>query len=216
MTSQPHTRFSFDTVFDSDGAVASGPPIVKRVYLPAEVEQIRAMAYAEGERAADARGVSALAEISRNCSAAMGSLARVAHDHREASAGLALAVGRKIADAALDRFPEAPIAAAMAELIREIESRPVLKVQVAAGLVEPVESVLRGAAEAMGYPGQIVVTADASLPRAAFAFDWGEGRAAFDPDAAAIRVAAALETALAAEGLHAEPLTISESETDHG
>ena len=119
MTSQPHVKFGFDTVFDSDGAVTSGPPIVKRVYLPAEVEQIRALAYAEGERAADARGVTALAEISRNCATALGSLARVAHDHREASAGLALAVGRKIADAALDRFPEAPIAAAMAELIRE-------------------------------------------------------------------------------------------------
>ena len=47
--------------------------------------------------------------------------------------------------------------------------------------------------------------------RAAFLFDWGEGRAAFDPAAAAGRVAAALEAALAAEGLHAEvhlpPLT---------
>jgi flagellar assembly protein FliH len=216
MTSQPHIKFGFDTVFDSDGEVSSGPPVVKRVYLPAEVEEIRARAYAEGERAADARGVSALAEISRSCAAAMGSLARVAHDHREASAGLALAVGRKIADSALDRFPEAPIAAAMAELVREIESRPVLKVQVATGLVEPVEAVLRATAEAMGYPGSIMVTADTSLPRAAFAFDWGEGRATFDPQASAERVAAALETALAAEGLHAEPLTTSESETDHG
>ena len=46
----------------------------------------------------------------------------------------------------------------------------------------------------------------AALPMAAFVLDWGDGRAAFDPEQAAARVAEALSTALAAEGLHAEPL----------
>ena len=55
----------------------------------------------------------------------------------------------------------------------------------------------------------VVVKADPSLPPAAFSFDWGEGRAAFDPAAASARVEAALETALAAEGLHAEPIVLS-------
>jgi flagellar assembly protein FliH len=47
---------------------------------------------------------------------------------------------------------------------------------------------------------------------AAFVLDWGDGKAAFDPQDAALRVAAALDAALAAEGLHAEPL-LSASET---
>ena len=57
------------------------------------------------------------------------------------------------------------------------------------------------------------------LPLAAFTLDWGEGRAAFDPEAAAARVAAALDEALAAEGLHAEPLLPTPDhnfEADHG
>ena len=162
MSAAAPRKFGFDTVFDNDGHVSSAAPVIKRFYLPAEVEQIRLRAYAEGERAADASG-----------------------------------------------------AAALGDLAREIESRPLLKVQVSPGLVEAVEVALKATAEALGYPGSISVGADASLPRAAFAFDWGEGRAAFDPEAAATRVAAALETALAAEGLHAEPLT-PESETDHG
>ena len=195
MIATVHRRFSFDTVFDGDGVVTSAPVAAKRVYMPAEVEEIRARAFAEGERAAEARGASALAEISRHCAGALGALAQVAHDHRLASAGLAMAVGRKIADAALDRFPEAPVAAAMTELAREIESRPVLKVQVAEGQVEAAQASLQQAAESWGYPGSVVVTADLNLPRAAFSFDWGEGRAAFDPQAAAERVAAALETA---------------------
>ena len=66
--------------------------------------------------------------------------------------------------------------------------------------------------------GQIVARADPDLPRAAFTLDWGDGRAAFDPEAAAARVAAALDAALAAEGLHGEalPLTTLELESDHG
>ena len=44
------------------------------------------------------------------------------------------------------------------------------------------------------------------MPRAAFTLDFGDVSAAYDPDAATARVAQALEAALAAEGLHAEPL----------
>ena len=61
-------------------------------------------------------------------------------------------------------------------------------------------------AEAIGYPGQILARAEPSLPPAAFVLDWGDGSAAFDPAGAAVRVAEALEGALAAEGLHAEAL----------
>jgi flagellar assembly protein FliH len=46
----------------------------------------------------------------------------------------------------------------------------------------------------------------------AFTLDFGDGQAAFDPAEAARRVTEALESALAAEGLHAEPL-IPGSET---
>jgi len=42
---------------------------------------------------------------------------------------------------------------------------------------------------------------------AAFTLDFGDGAAAFDPEQASARVAAALDAALAADGLHAEPLT---------
>ena len=47
---------------------------------------------------------------------------------------------------------------------------------------------------------------DGGMAPAAFSFDWGDGRAAFDPDEATRRVAEALEAAIAAEGLHAESL----------
>jgi flagellar assembly protein FliH len=164
---------------------------------------------------AEAQTAAALTDIGRHCGAALGALAQVAHDHRQNAAGLALAAARKIADSALERFPEAPVAAAMTELAREIEAAPRLLARVSPELVEPVQAALERAAQACGFPGAIVATATPEMPPAAFLLDWGEGRASFDPQAAAARVAAAVEEALAAEGLHAEPL-IPTDETDHG
>jgi flagellar assembly protein FliH len=215
MTSAAPRPFTFDTVFDGDRVIA--PPKPKRAYTPEEVEAIRAECRREGETSAVARAeaecAAALGEIARAVKAALPALARVAHDHRTGSAELALACGRAIADAALDHFPESPSVAALQALSREIEAQPKLVVRCAPDDAPRMTKALEQAADSAGHPGQIVVKTDSSLPRAAFQFDWGEGRAAFDPDAAAARVADALQTALAAEGLHAEPL-ISAQEGD--
>jgi flagellar assembly protein FliH len=212
-------KFSFDTVFDAAGDVAFAPARVKRTFTADEVEAIKAEAFASGERSttaiAEAQAAHALSEISRSAGRALSALAQVAHEHRTASADLAMAVGRKIADAALERFPEAPITAALQELARELEAAPRLMVRCATELVDKLQAALDETAQACGFAGAILVKGDSALPMAAFVLDWGDGRAAFDPEQAASRVAQALSTALAAEGLHAEPL-ISSSEADHG
>jgi len=210
MTDIPHKRFTFDTVFDVGGGVASQAPKVKRSFTPEEVEAAKVEAYAQGERSAVARAeqhaANALADISRAVQEAFSTLAAVAHEHRSGSAMLALAVGRKIADAALERFPEAPASAALVALAREVEAQPRITVRVSADLVERTQAALEETAHAIGFPGQIAARADSNMPPAAFTFDWGDGRASFDPDEATRRVAEAIEAAIAAEGLHAEPL----------
>lgn len=219
MTGPAHTPFGFDTVFDDAGSVAFQPVPRKRSWTSEEVEQIRAVAFAEGERSAiaqaEGQAADALADIARAARSAMSALAGVAHEHRVGSANLALAAARSIADAALERFPDAPVAAALESLAREVEAQPRLTVRVAAGLEGRVQAALDQTAEAIGFTGQITARADAALPPAAFVLDWGDGKAAFDPQAAAERVAAALDAALAAEGLHAEPL-IPANEADNG
>ena len=210
MTDIPHRKFSFDTVFDDRGGVAYTAPRVKKSFTPEEVEAAKAQAFAEGERSAVARAeqkaAHALAEVAHAVQQAFGTLAQVAHEHREGSAMLALACGRKIADAALAHFPEAPIAAALEALAREVEAQPRIFVRVSPELEERTQQALENVAAQIGFQGQIVARADGAMAPAAFTFDWGDGRAAFDPDGAAQRVAEALEAAIAAEGLHAEPL----------
>ncbi|HUO23751.1 MAG TPA: flagellar assembly protein FliH [Caulobacteraceae bacterium] len=206
--SQPR-KFILDTVFEGDAVVYSAPR-PKRSYTPEEVEAIRAECFAEGQRSATARAEEAQAEALRQialaAAGALGTLAAVAHEHRAGSARLAMAAARKIADAALDAFPQAPIDAALEALAREIEAVPRLVARVAPDRAEAVQAALAQTAAAAGYPGQIVARAEPSLSGAAFVLDWGDGSAAFDPEQAAARVAHALDQALAAEGLHAEPL----------
>ena len=205
-----HRKFTFDTVFNEAGGITSQPAPVKRVFLADEVEKIRRDAYAEGERSAMVRTeqaqVAALNEIAGSVRAAFHALAEVAHGHRAASAELALAAARTIAGAALDLFPEAPASAALEALAREVEATPRLAVRTAPDMVGRIQAALDRVAQALGLTGQIVVRGDPTMPAAAFVLDWGDGKASYDPEEASQRVAAALRNAIAAEGLHAEPL----------
>ncbi|MBC7670654.1 MAG: flagellar assembly protein FliH [Gemmatimonadaceae bacterium] len=209
MTDIPHKRFAFDTVFDDRGGM-SAPVRVQKNFTLEELEAAKAQAFAEGEQSAVApaerEAAAALAQVGQVVHEAFSTLTAVAHEHREGSAMLALACGRAIADAALDQFPQAPTQAALVALAREVEASPKLTVRVAPHLVERTQAALETTAHAIGYPGQILARADPHFPPAAFLLDWGDGRAAFNPADAAARVTKALEAAIAAEGLHAEPL----------
>ena len=202
-----HPPFAFDTIFDGDRVIA---PVRPRTSVSLEeLEAARASAFEDGQRSAVARAeaeaAAALAEAVRAIRAGLQALKGVAHEHRAASAELALACGRAVAGAALDTFPEAAATAALEALAREIDAQPRLLVRAAPAGAERLRASLEQAAEAAGYTGQVVVKPDAALAPAAFHFDWGEGRAAFDPAAAEARMRAALAAALAADGLHAEP-----------
>lgn len=206
-----HEKFGFDTVFEASGEVRFAAPRPKRTYTAEEVETIRKAAEAAGETRALSsianRQAQALAVIAQASQQALPTLAAVAHEHRVGSAELALACARGIAAAALDKFPQAPVRAALESLAREIEAAPRLIVTGDADLVEGLQAVLEETAQAVGYPGAIQVRAVPGAAPHAFTLDFGDGSASFDPDAAAERVSQALHAALAAEGLHAEPLT---------
>ncbi|HVN00942.1 MAG TPA: flagellar assembly protein FliH [Caulobacteraceae bacterium] len=201
-------KFTFDTVFD--GARPVSVNAYKRLYTAEEAEALAAQARAEGDAAAmqrvEAQTARALSELADAAKAALPALAAAAHRHRAGAAELALACARQIADAACDRFPEAPLQAALAALAREVEATPRLTLRARPELLERLQAALAETAEAIGYPGQIIARAEPELAAAAFVLDWGDGSAAFDPAGAAQRVAEALEGALAAEGLHAEAL----------
>jgi flagellar assembly protein FliH len=205
-----HRKFEFGSEFEGGRSGGS-----RRSYTSAEAEALAAQARVEGQVAAmrsiEAETARSLAQLADAARAALPALAIAAHEHRVGAAELALACARQIADAACARFPEAPLQSALAALAREIEATPRLTLKAPPALLERLQAALAETAEAIGYPGQILARADPTLPLAAFALDWGDGAAAFDPAEAATRVAEALHGALAAEGLHAEALAIPDN-----
>jgi flagellar assembly protein FliH len=204
-------RFAFDTVFDDAGAVAFEPPPPKKKHFAAEeVEAARAEGHAAGERSAlvqaEEAQAAALREIAEAVRGALGALAAVAHEHKEGCAALALACGQAVADAALDAFPDSPAEAALRSLAAELETAPRLIVRTGSGDAARLQASLQRIAEEAGLPTAVSVKAEPGPARAGFVFDWGDGRAAYDPELAAARVREALFAALAAEGLHGDAL----------
>ncbi len=203
--------FTFDVEFGDRGLVTAAPESSitrrKRVFVADEVEAMCAEARREGETSAVAQAAEfqarALAQIAESVGQALSALAQAAHEHKVGAADLALAAARKIAGGALERFPEAPIQAALEALTREIEAQPRLIVRLA-GQDAGVEAAIEEAARDGGFSGQVVFRPGSGPASAAFALEWGDGKAEFDPQEASDRIAEALKAALAAEGLHGE------------
>ncbi len=203
--------FSFDTEFDGAGSVvrASDFRPTKRAYMPSEVEALVAQAKFEAREAAlaeassiEAMGVAAIGQAMQQ---AVPALNQVAQTHREQSAALALAAARVIAAAALEQLPTGPLQSALEALGQEIDASPRLVVR-SAGLEPAVQQKIQAICVDAGFSGMVAFREDLSLPLAAFQLEWADGRADFDPDAAAERIAVALNNALASEAGHAESL----------
>jgi len=203
--------FAFDTEFGPSGEVVRMTPYqpVRRAYTPVEVEALIADARLEARDAALAEVESlksmALIEIAQSIASALPTLAHHCQVHRQQAAELAVAAGRIMAAGALERCPQAPVEAALQALGQEIDASPRLVIH-AGGLDDAACEQLRRMAVDAGFSGAIAFR-DVQGPSAAFALEWADGRAAFDPDEAAARVQAAVTAALAADAGHAEPIS---------
>jgi flagellar assembly protein FliH len=214
MTVQPlSTPFSFDTEFDSAGGVVNAAAAfrpVKRAYGPAEVDALVAQARLDARTAAlsevESIQAMALSAIGQALGAAIPALTQIAQAHRRQSAELAMAAARVLAAAALDRYPEGPVQAALEALAQEIDASPRLVVRTG-DLTEATRARIQQLCADAGFSGIVAFRTEAGMAPAAFQLEWADGRAAFDPDEAFARIRDALNSALAAEAGHAEILT---------
>lgn len=192
-------RYAFDTVFDADGAVLREGARARSFTLD-EVERERAAAHEAGraEQAAkdEARTAAALAQIAE---AARLATTRLVEDRRALhadAARLALVAARAVAGAALERFGEAQVAAAVDAAFESFVGAPRLVVRVAPAL-QGVRAAIEETARAQGFDGAIVVRADPSVRAGDATIDWGDGAVASDSEDAFARIEAAVTAALA-------------------
>jgi flagellar assembly protein FliH len=203
--------FAFDTEFDAGGAViqASAFRPIKRAFSPAEVDALVAGAAADARSAAlaetSSQQAAALTAIAQALTSAAPALTAVAHAHREQAADLAMAAARIVAAAALDRFPEGPLQAALEALGQEVDASPRMVIRTG-DLNDDSRARLQQLCADAGFSGVVAFRNEPGLPAAAFRLEWADGRADFDPETAFARMAEALKSALASESGHAETL----------
>lgn len=212
MTAQPlSTPFAFDTEFDASGVVLQAAAFrpIKRAYGPAEVEVLVAEARLDARNQAlaeiDSIQALALSAIGEALASAAPGLAQVARTHRQQAADLALTAARVVAASALDRFPAAPLQAALEALGQEIDASPRLVIRTG-DLSEATHARIEQLCADAGFSGVVAFRNEPSMAAAAFQLEWADGRAAFDPEEAFARITEALASALASEAGHADNL----------
>ena len=213
MTAQPlSTPFSFDTEFDSLGDVvrASAYRPAKRAWTAGEVEALVAQARAEARQTAmseiESLQAMALSSIGQALSASAPALAQVAQAHREQSAILAMAAARVVCGAVLERYPEAPIQAALEALGQEIDASPRLVIRTG-DLTDQTRANIQQLCADAGFSGIVAFRDEPGMAPAAFQLEWADGRAEFDVEATFMRMTEALNSTLAADAGHSDILT---------
>ncbi|AWN47435.1 flagellar assembly protein FliH [Methylobacterium terrae] len=184
-------RFLFDTDFrHPDGKPAreeaggpAGQAEAQAAAQAAERAALEAEAFArglqEGRAQAEAQVQARLADaLNRVAAAASGMIgAQDARDaEREAQAlDFAVALGRKIAGAALDSQPVAAIAEAAGRALQHLRGVPHLAIRVHDALVEETEARVARLARERGYEGRLVVLGDPGLAPGDARIEWADG-----------------------------------------
>jgi len=188
------TRFTFDTVF-ADGRVVASEDARRRrrrSLTEADIESLRAEAYAKGVKAGEVRAVEAVAAAAREAAiaarntfeAARGEVERLRIEYAE----LSLALARKLASFALASFPADEVEAALRQAVHHAIGEPRVWLHASAGVVEALSPRIAEIAQDEGYDGRIQLVVDNGLKGADCRLEWRGG--------GADRTLAALEASL--------------------
>lgn len=174
------TKFNFDTVFGSNGAPATTQANRTRsAYSADEVEIIRKEAFAAGK-------ASASAEIAHMQSMALSSIAQTLgtlvqqfdgqiEALRAESANLALAVGRKLAESALQAAPQGEILTMISDCMHKLHLEPRLVIRVSPAIADSIKSQIQALADQNGFAGRVIVLVEPSLSASACHIEWADG-----------------------------------------
>lgn len=173
-------KFNFDTVFGSKGApVTATTSKVRSAYSAEEVEQIRREAHAAGRQAASAEAMhaqaAALSAIAQGTHALIQQFDSQLRAMQAQSAELALAVGRKLADAVVEVAPHAEALRFISDCMHKLHQEPRLVIRVAPQTAEFIKGQIESLSEQHGFSGRVIVLPEASMSAVACRIEWADG-----------------------------------------
>jgi flagellar assembly protein FliH len=176
-------KFTFDTEFRPEGDLISNAARgrQRRVFTQEEIDHMFARARAEGMKAGQVRAADATANAITDLCAAVRETVSMAQSHievlREEAAQLALVIARKLADTAIEQFPEGEVEAAVREAIHQAITEPRIVLRAAPNIIAAIKEKLDDLAQELGYEGRIVASAETGLHGADCRIEWRGGGA---------------------------------------
>jgi flagellar assembly protein FliH len=173
-------KFNFDTVFGSKGGAPSNTAARARSsYSAEEVETIRRETFAKGKTDTEAQ---AAASRSATLSAIAQSLIQLISEFdnavrvmREDSAMIALEVGRKLAQVALEAYPLKEVEALLADCLHKLHREPRLVVRVAPACADELRADIDRLCAEHAFAGRVVVMAEPSIVGSDCRIEWADG-----------------------------------------
>jgi flagellar assembly protein FliH len=178
MQEQRPVKFNFDTVFGSKGGPANGAR-ARSSYSCDEVETIRRDTFAQGKADSEAQAAAAraaaLGAVAQGLARLLGAFDAAVLALRQESADVALQVGRKLADVALDAFPLKEVEALVGECLHKLHREPRLVVRVPEALADSLRADIEALSAEHGFAGRVVIIAEGTLGGADCRVEWADG-----------------------------------------
>lgn len=174
-------KFTFDTEFFAEGEKLSAAARArqKRTLTAEELDVLQANARKEGERAASVRVQEALERTLAAMTIALRAALENSHAEvevlRHEAASLALAMGKKIASAAVCALPERDVESALRQAMHQAFAEPRITLRAAPLAAETLEPRLAEIAQEEGYGGRVMINADPSMAEGDCRIEWRAG-----------------------------------------
>ncbi|MCP5411610.1 MAG: hypothetical protein H6924_05690 [Alphaproteobacteria bacterium] len=176
-------KFTFDTEFlpEGDRVAPAAKARQRRTLTNEELEHLTLQARQEGEDAAATR---ATEQLDRTIAALTVSL-RASLDQSRAeidavraeAAGIALAMAKKIAPAALEALPAADVERALRQAMHQAITEPRITLRANPAVVEALQARIDEIAHEEGYDGRVMLAADPAVTGADCRIEWRGGGA---------------------------------------
>jgi flagellar assembly protein FliH len=170
-------KFNFDTVFGTNGAPTTAR--ARSSYSSEEVETIRRETFALGKADTEAQAAAArtatLGAIAESLIRMIGEFDAAVKTMREDSAAIAIEVGRKLAEAALDAFPLKDVEALLADCLHKLHHEPRIVVRLAPANAEVLRADIDALCQRHAFAGRVVIIAEPSISGADCHIEWADG-----------------------------------------
>ena len=172
-------KFSFDTVFSTEGEVLRDGKLIKRILTQEEAEDMRKAGFEEGQSSETARAAQAEAEAMHAIAAQLQLILSRMHGESETlkndAASLALSAASKISGAALDRHGIDTVEKLVGEVMTDLRAEPRLSVLCAPELAASLSVKLEELATKIGFEGAAIVRGEDGMTGADCRLEWAQG-----------------------------------------